>query len=322
MKGRIAMRWNDKLYYVSGKEMRLVEVKRFRMKFFALLTLSVLVSLSIITAVNHLFGDVLSLGYDRVQSLQSENEVLQNHLKMLNGKVKTLQAAIDRLARQDNNLRLLVDLPPIDEDVRNVGTGGRVAHAEVGIGNAEVANLLNRIMTSVDKLEREVKLEEESYDAIVRKYESNKVYFQHLPAIKPMEGYYDPESFGMRIHPVLHIRRMHEGIDILNDVGTPVVATGDGVVEFAGHSAGGYGIVVEINHGYGYRTIYAHLSTVLVHVGMKVKRGQVIARSGRTGLVSGPHLHYEVIKDGVKQNPVDYFFDDVRFSMRGVAVGD
>jgi murein DD-endopeptidase MepM/ murein hydrolase activator NlpD len=115
----------------------------------------------------------------------------------------------------------------------------------------------------------------------------------------------------MRIHPVLHIYRPHAGIDIINDVGTPVYASGDGVVRFAGRTEGGYGVVVEINHGYGYSSLYGHLSKVLVHPGKTVRRGDLIGRSGRTGLVSGPHLHYEVRKNGARQNPVDYFFDDV-----------
>jgi murein DD-endopeptidase MepM/ murein hydrolase activator NlpD len=115
----------------------------------------------------------------------------------------------------------------------------------------------------------------------------------------------------MRIHPVLHVYRMHAGIDIINDVGTNVYAAGDGVVHFAGRTMGGYGIVIELSHGYGYSTLYAHLGKVLVHEGQTVKRGELIAKSGRSGLVSGPHLHFEVRRNGAKQNPVDYFFDDV-----------
>lgn len=104
---------------------------------------------------------------------------------------------------------------------------------------------------------------------------------------------------------------MHEGVDIIGDVGTDVYATGDGVVRYAGRTQGGYGAVIEITHGYGYSTLYAHLSKVLVRPGRRVTRGQLIAKSGRSGLVSGPHLHYEVRYKGRKQNPVDYFFDDV-----------
>ena len=100
-------------------------------------------------------------------------------------------------------------------------------------------------------------------------------------------------------------------IYIITDVGNDVYATGDGVVRYAGRTQGGYGAVIEMSHGYGYSTLYAHLSRVMVRPGQAVKRGELIAKSGRSGLVSGPHLHYEVRYNGRKQNPVDYFFDDV-----------
>jgi murein DD-endopeptidase MepM/ murein hydrolase activator NlpD len=114
----------------------------------------------------------------------------------------------------------------------------------------------------------------------------------------------------MRLHPILKVRRMHEGIDIVTDTGTPVHASGNGTVAFVGRNKG-YGLEVEIDHGFGYRTIYAHLSSSKVKLGQKVNRGDIIAKTGNTGLSSGPHLHYEVHHNGVKQDPLDYFFDDL-----------
>jgi murein DD-endopeptidase MepM/ murein hydrolase activator NlpD len=104
---------------------------------------------------------------------------------------------------------------------------------------------------------------------------------------------------------------MHEGLDIMNEDGAPVYAPGDATVRFAGRTASGYGRVVELEHGYGYTTLFAHLSEVSAREGRRVKRGELIGRVGRSGLVSGPHLHYEVRLHGRKMNPVDYFFDDV-----------
>ena len=132
-----------------------------------------------------------------------------------------------------------------------------------------------------------------------------------MPALKPMEGEYSSKGFGLRMHPVLGIFKTHQGLDIANDVGTPVYAPADGIVEMAGHSGGGYGIVVVIRHGYGFQTLYAHLSKISVRDGQRIKRGDLIAKSGKTGLVTGPHLHYEVRYKGVSQNPIDYFLDDV-----------
>jgi murein DD-endopeptidase MepM/ murein hydrolase activator NlpD len=124
-------------------------------------------------------------------------------------------------------------------------------------------------------------------------------------------GYYSPSGFGVRMHPVLGIFKTHEGLDIVADVGTPVYAAGNGTVEFAGHSGGGYGNLIVLNHGFGYQSLYAHLSEIKVSNGQYVKRGTLIGKSGRTGLVSGPHLHYEVIYNGVRKNPIDYFLDDL-----------
>ena len=117
----------------------------------------------------------------------------------------------------------------------------------------------------------------------------------------------------MRFHPILHIFRKHEGIDIDNEVGTPIYAAAEGTIEFTGHQ-GGYGLTLEINHGFSLKTRYGHLSQILVHEGQRVKRGELVARCGNSGLSNAPHLHYEVRVNGVAQNPIDYFFDDVRTS--------
>ncbi len=119
-------------------------------------------------------------------------------------------------------------------------------------------------------------------------------------------------GFGIRMHPILQINKMHDGIDIITDVGTPVYSSGKGVVEFAGNK-GGFGLAIEIDHGFGYRTVYAHLSSVKVKQGQKVSRGDLIGNTGNSGLSSGPHLHYEVHHNGIKLNPVDFFFDETGF---------
>jgi len=205
----------------------------------------------------------------------------------------------------------LVDLGKIDGDTKQAAVGGALSSASFPFLTPETGALLASSSDLLSRLEREVELQKKSYEEIAKRYEYNKTFFMHLPAIKPCAGEYSLRGYGMRIHPVLGVWRMHEGLDIITDVGTPVYATGDGTVSFAGRTASGYGAVVEIDHGYGYTTLYAHLSQVRVRSGQKVKRGELIARSGRSGLVSGPHLHYEVRLNGRKLNPVDFFFDDI-----------
>ncbi|MEI7747942.1 MAG: M23 family metallopeptidase [Chlorobiaceae bacterium] len=133
-------------------------------------------------------------------------------------------------------------------------------------------------------------------------------FFSSIPNIKPVIGAIS-SAFGARVHPIYNVTLFHSGIDISASEGTRVQTTGDGIVAFSGYDKG-YGQKITINHGYGYKTIYAHLSKSLVRQGQKVKRGDIIALSGNTGVSTGPHLHYEVLKDNVKVNPTAYFFDE------------
>lgn len=298
------------LYYFSGNSLKFVEARWMRTKL-AIRTIVIAVVLGgLVFEVNQMTGDVLGLGIGRGRYLSAENRQLRNQLSVLSTRLAGLESELSSLNNRDNELRLMVDLNQIDDDVRQVGVGGSEERAEYGVSQ-EMNALLSDLYEKMGRAERELQLQSRSYQDVVERYETNKVRFSHLPAIKPMQGYYDVNSFGIRMHPVLRIMKPHEGLDISNDVGTPVYATGDGVVRFAGRTGGGYGIAVEIDHGYGYKSFYAHLSKVHVREGARVKRGDLIGKSGRTGLVSGPHLHYEVRLNGVRQNPLDYFFDDV-----------
>jgi len=302
---------NTKFYIFSHKSLDLREVRRFKLKLFASSALFGLLVLGLMLLLNHAGGDLLGLGINRMSMLSAENRVLKEQIRILGDKMVVVQHALDRLSDRGNELRLAVDLHRIDDDTRGAATGGSVPSATSGFLSGEAREVLDGSSAILDKLEREVKLQQVSYEEISRRMEYNKGLFAHIPAIKPMVGSYSINGFGMRIHPVLRVYRMHEGIDIINDVGGNVYAAGDGVVHFAGRTAGGYGVVIEISHGYGYSSLYAHLSRTLVREGQSVKRGELVAKSGRSGLVSGPHLHYEVRYQGRKHNPVDYFFDDI-----------
>lgn len=133
-------------------------------------------------------------------------------------------------------------------------------------------------------------------------------YFSSIPNIRPVSGAIT-SAFGKRVHPIYKVTLFHSGIDFSAAEGTRVQSTGDGVIAYSGYDRG-YGQKITINHGFGYQTIYAHLSKSLVRQGQRVKRGEIIALSGNTGLSTGPHLHYEVQKDHVKVNPTAYFFDE------------
>ncbi len=298
-----------RFFYFSDKTLGFHEVRFFVAKTIGSAVLLGIGMFGVLFFLNYVLGD--PLGMTMTSELVAENRYLKSQLRELNKKAQAIQKTIDELAERNNQLRLLVDLGKIDGDTKQAAVGGSLSSASFPFLTPETGALLASSSDLLSRLEREVELQKKSYEEIAKRYEYNKTFFMHLPAIKPCAGEYSLRGYGMRIHPVLGVWRMHEGLDIITDVGTPVYATGDGTVSFAGRTASGYGAVVEINHGYGYTTLYAHLSQVRVRSGQKVKRGELIARSGRSGLVSGPHLHYEVRLNGRRLNPVDFFFDDI-----------
>jgi murein DD-endopeptidase MepM/ murein hydrolase activator NlpD len=300
-----------KFFVFSDSSLDLREIHFFKMKILGSGVGLGAMIVGVLFLVNFLANDILGLGYDRMSSLTSENRLLKDQIRELSQKMGGIERSLEKLADRGNELRLAADLRAIDEDTRSAAIGGKVQPQAEAFLTGEATQILNGAQELIEKLSREVKLQQASYEEIARRVEYNKAFFAHMPAIKPMTGPYSVHGFGMRVHPVLRVYRMHTGVDIISDVGNNVYAAGDGVVRFAGRTQGGYGIVLEIDHGYGYSTLYAHLSTVLVKPGRAIKRGELIARSGRSGLVSGPHLHYEVRRNGARQNPVDYFFDDV-----------
>jgi murein DD-endopeptidase MepM/ murein hydrolase activator NlpD len=298
-----------KLYRFSLESLTFHEARWTRTRLIITgLLLGIAIFYSLFT-LNQYYGDVFRLGFIQNNSLVNENRVLQNQLQYLTQRLDAIKNKLHVLGDKGNELRLLADLPKIDEDLQKVGTGGTDERIDF-TSSPNVNTLLNNLRATANQAERELHLQTTSYEAIGTAYEQNKVRFAHLPAIKPMDGFYNPHSFGMRLHPILNIVRKHEGIDIINEVGTSVYASAEGTVDFVGRK-GDYGLALDIDHGYSLKTLYGHLSKVLVHEGQKVKRGDLIARSGNTGLSDGPHLHYEVRVNGVAQNPTSYFFDDV-----------
>jgi murein DD-endopeptidase MepM/ murein hydrolase activator NlpD len=301
-----------KLYYFSSKSLRFVEARWFKTKFAVVALIMCTVVLAAGLGTNQFFDDYLGLGIQANKALVAENAILHDQMRVFSGRMDGLRNKLATLSDEGNHLRLLVDLPKLDMDTREAGIGGTDERVDFGISGG-VNRMLNELRMHMTKAEKELQLQQSSYRQAVSQYDENKEMYPCIPAIKPMEGFYSMSGFGMRYHPVYHQMLFHEGLDISNDVGTPVYATGDGVVENAGRTSAGLGIMIVVNHGFGYTTVYGHLDRVLVRPGDRVKRGALIARSGRTGIVTGPHLHYEVRLHGVLQNPVDYFFDDVDY---------
>ncbi|MGA7160652.1 MAG: M23 family metallopeptidase [Bacteroidota bacterium] len=307
------MKKSRKLFFYSEENVSFVEARGFKTKFSVLVIVFAIAALGAIVIANHYLGDVLGIDFDRVNFLSTENTLLKEEVKTLSTRLSDLSQTMDRLSDRENQLRLAVNLPHIDQDTRLIGTGGTKRETNLGLVSKDASDLMSSADQLLDKLDKEVVFQQQSYQDIYNKSKYNKELFAHIPAIKPMSGAYNIHDFGMRLHPILGIVRMHEGVDIANDVGTPIYAAGDGVIESAGGTGGGYGIAVEVNHGFGYKTWYAHLLRPAARVGQKVRRGDLIAYSGNSGLSTAPHLHYEVRLNGKKVDPVSYFIDDVDY---------
>jgi murein DD-endopeptidase MepM/ murein hydrolase activator NlpD len=273
----------------------------------------ILIVFSIFSLIFGSFGifSALSSSNNNIQSLRSENKSLKKELKTMIENYKKMSIKIDSLSKTNNDLRIAVNLHPLSEDELKVGVGGGYFDNSIDFLSNDAEDELNRAASFVDEIARKIEFEKSQFVEISNQLRENRKLSSCLPAIKPCMGSIS-DGFGMRLHPILHIRRMHEGLDFVADVGTPVYATGNGVVSFIGHR-GGYGLTIELDHGFGYRTIYAHLSKILVKKGQKVLRGSLIAKTGDSGLSTGPHLHYEVEHNGVKENPAGFFFDNMGF---------
>lgn len=280
----------------------------------AVVSLMLIASLVTVTA-GYLGLDLFGLQSLRADSMSRENSILQGQLASLNRRLDAFQKLMKDLGQSDQQLRSSVNLPPIPDDMRKAAVGGSEVNRDYGV-SADANELIANAANTLSALERESKLQADSYVDIMNRYQNNQKLFAHIPAINPIVGGVMTDGFGMRYHPILRIRLMHEGIDLVADVGTDVHATGDGTVSYVG-SRGGYGTVVEIDNGFGYSTLFGHLSKPLVREGQKVRRGQVVALTGESGLCTGPHLHYEVVKDGVHVDPEAYFFKGREYNEAG-----
>lgn len=250
------------------------------------------------------------MGSPQELALKAENDALQTQLASIDQRLESFQQRLEQLSDRDRNLyRTLLEAEPISENVRQVGVGGSDAYERFNRFGATTAILLRRSSQELDRLERQMNLQNVSYRELRLLAEERDEWLAQMPAIVPADGRV-VSGYGIRRHPILRVRKMHAGVDILVPTGTAVVSTGDGVVKEAGWGSG-YGNHVRVEHPVtGYTTVYAHLSEIdkEVRPGRSVKRGDQLGLSGNTGRSTAPHLHYEVRdQNGASVNPI-YFF--------------
>ncbi|MDH7604465.1 MAG: M23 family metallopeptidase [Melioribacter sp.] len=298
-----------KFYYFSKSKLKFVEIQNFYKKFvFLVVFFSVLISFFLF-GTYFVFNEFLNPDSE-IRALKRTNKELKEKLYQMVERYKSLDERLSKLSEMSHDLRLAANLEPIVYDKEIYGTGGSSFTPLTSNSPSELSAFLDKLDSYINKVSLKIKLEKDNYEEISNKFKENEKLFESIPAIKPCSGTI-ADDFGMRVHPILKIRRMHNGIDIITDVGTNVYAPGAGVVDFIGNRSG-FGLTLEIDHGFGYRTIYAHLSSVKVKLGQKISRGDIIAKTGNSGfLTTGPHLHYEVRHDGIALNPLNFILEDV-----------
>jgi murein DD-endopeptidase MepM/ murein hydrolase activator NlpD len=202
----------------------------------------------------------------------------------------------------------------VPTEIRKAGIGGTDRYKEIKEKGLKQEDLIVSLSQKVDALKRQLYVQSVSYDEVTDLALQKEEYWASIPAIQPVtneELNLLASGFGMRVHPILKVRKMHQGVDFAAPKGTPIYATGDGVVKSVKTVFGGYGKHVEIDHGFGFVTRYAHMNDFKVKRGQKIKRGDQIGTVGNTGSSTAPHVHYEIMKDGRFINPVNYFFKDL-----------
>ena len=274
-----------------------------------------IISLTVAMAVGLLI--MYSNYFESPKELILKNEVkeLEFYYDKLNQDVELLSKILNNIEHRDDNIyRVVLGAEPIEKSVRDAGVGGADRYADIREKSIEHKDLVIALHDRVDKLRRKLYIESKSQDEVVHLAERKEKLFAAIPAIQPVsnkELIALASGFGLRIHPVYKVKKMHSGIDFAANIGAPIYATADGKVALVDVKFSGYGKVVEIDHGFGYRTRYAHMHDFAVRQGQSVKRGDLIGYVGNTGLSTAPHLHYEVLINGNQVDPVHYFFNDL-----------
>ncbi|HBH25505.1 MAG TPA: peptidase M23 [Cytophagales bacterium] len=271
-------------------------------------------SLTLILAVGLLFVYTSYFELPQVSLLKKENRELEAYYEVLKQDVQRMEKVMYALEERDDNIyRVIFEADPIPTSMREGGVGGVDTYKDIIEKEPEREELIINTFKKIDNLKKKMYIQTKSYDDIVQMAANKEDMLASIPSIQPIsnkELKRMASGYGLRFHPILKIKRMHAGCDFSAPQGTPIYATGDGKIARAAHY-GSSGNMVVIDHGYGYKTKYMHMSSFEVRPGQQVKRGDVIGYVGNTGLSAAPHCHYEVWKDGKHVNPVYYFINDV-----------
>lgn len=300
-------------YYYDSENLayrKIVTKKRKRFGYIALFLLSsgLFGVLGFVVLLNTPFFETPK---DRLQAREIEN--LKLRYSILNKKMDQIDEVLKHVEERDNNLyRVYFNTSAIPEEQRKAGFGGVNRYKDLeGYNNSE---LVTSTTKRVDVLSKQLAIQSKSLDEILKLAKEKEKLLSAIPAIQPVKNEQLKQmasGFGYRSDPFTKVRKFHAGMDFSAKTGTPIYATGDGVVDRADNTASGYGNHIVIRHGFGYETLYGHLSKYKVRAGQRVKRGDVIGYVGSTGRSEAPHLHYEVHKNGEVVNPLNFYYGNI-----------
>lgn len=297
----------------GGGRIRTVRISRrvLRLAALASVTLCLVIGVSVISLGHH------GLREAELVRLRLENRHLTENLDRVEHQVGMLASSVDELSEQEQKFRLLAGLPDLGAEVRAVGVGGPLPVAaereEFLAASPHTAERTYATAYDAELLMRRLDLLGSSIEEAMDSVELHREVFLARPSIRPVqadESWISSSFSRSRMHPVLQYNRPHPGLDISALAGTPIVASAAGTVTYAGTRAG-YGKTIEIDHGFGYKTRYAHAGSIQVKRGQRVARGDLLGEVGKTGLATAPHLHYEVLIDGRQVDPREYLLDDI-----------
>ncbi len=240
-----------------------------------------------------------------IRKCEKENRILLSELDSLSILLNKTHRGFENHIARDKRERTFWQMAYIHPDIWSMGIGGADINPNEGVLSVHASRVLNQIYKSIDVLKGKCYLRQTSLQDIEKQIESNLYLWAHIPSINPLPGKRLGSGFGYRVDPINKRIKMHWGVDIGASRGTAIHASADGVVTYVGRNKG-YGLTVDIDHGFGFKTRYAHCNSILVEKGDLIKRGQIIATVGSTGRTVAPHLHYEVHVSGVKVNPRPY----------------
>ncbi|TWI03386.1 peptidase M23-like protein [Flavobacterium tiangeerense] len=300
-------------YYYDSENLAYRKIKTQKRRKFGVVILFILAAalfgfLSFIVLLNTPFFETPK---DRLQAREIEN--LKLNYAILNKKMDQVNGALDAIEERDNNVyRVYFNKTAIPDSIRKAGFQGKNRYELLeGYNNSQlVINTTKRI----DVMSKQLAIQSKSLDEILKLAAAKSEFLSAIPAIQPVRNEnlkHMASGFGYRTDPFTKARKMHEGMDFTAKSGTPIYATGDGVVAKADNTASGYGNHIVIRHGFGYETLYAHLSKYNTRAGQRVKRGDIIGYVGSTGRSEAPHLHYEVLKDKKVVNPLNFYYGNI-----------